>query len=98
MVYVKLVNKRKSTYIIEARLNASEASCLKCKSVLQVWKARILFDELIRQKFQKIRSINKCEDCEHLSDMYSLSTLGIGAAQFRSVTEIAPKRNHCSYF
>ena len=27
----------------------------------------------------------------------SLSTLGIGAAQFRSVTEIAPKRNHCSH-
>ena len=27
----------------------------------------------------------------------SLSTLGIGAAQFRSVTEVAPKRNHPSY-
>ena len=27
----------------------------------------------------------------------SLSTLGTGAAQFCSVTEMAPKRNHCSY-
>ena len=38
MVYVKLVNKRKFTYIIKARLHASEASCLKCKPVQQVWK------------------------------------------------------------
>ena len=27
----------------------------------------------------------------------SLSTLGIGAAQFRSFTEVAPKRNHPNY-
>ena len=40
-----------------------------------------------------------CEDCEHprYPICNSLSTLGIGAAQFRSVTEIAPKRNHCSH-
>ena len=38
MVYVKKVNKRKFTYIIEARLNASAVSCLKCKPFQQVWK------------------------------------------------------------
>ena len=40
-----------------------------------------------------------CEDCEYprYPICNSLSNLGIGAAQFRSVTEIAPKRNHCSY-
>ena len=38
MVYVKIVNKRKFTYIIEARLNASAGSCLKCKPVQQVCK------------------------------------------------------------
>ena len=33
---VKIVCKRKFTYIIEARINASTASCLKCKEVQQV--------------------------------------------------------------
>ena len=38
-----------------------------------------------------MKSVNTYPICN------SLSTLGIGAAQFRSVTEIAPKRNHCSH-
>ena len=33
---VKMVCKRKFTYIIEARINLSAASCLKCKQVQQV--------------------------------------------------------------
>ena len=35
---VKIVCKRKFTYIIEARINLSAATCLKCRQVQQVWK------------------------------------------------------------
>ena len=43
---MKMVNKRKFTYIIEVRLNASAAYCLKCRAVLQVWKGALNLKKL----------------------------------------------------